>query len=134
MINQLYSVTPTKTRQVQFPSTVTVAGTPLLLGDTPCVNLDSYQDTIGGATCYFDGAYSFPVVAASSISPFVGKAINPGDPIYALGGVLDPSTNVTSGFTLCADSGGVLFGTLNSQADPIGSGETDDAAGVDINL
>lgn len=134
MINQLYSVTPTKTREVKFPSTITVPGTPLLLGELPCTNLDAYQDTIGGGTCYFDGAFSFTVVGASSISPFTGLAINPGDPIYALGGTLDADTNVTSGFTLCADPSGVPFGTLNSLANPIGSGATDTAAGVDINL
>lgn len=134
MINQIYSVTPTKTRQVQFPSTVTVPGTPMFLGDEPCVNLDSFQDTIGGATCYFDGAYTFPVVAASSLSPFTGAAIKPGDKIYAVGGSRDATTNVLTGFTLCADSSGLLFGTLNSQEQEIASGVTNNAAGVDINL
>jgi len=139
MINQLYSVTPTKTRQVQFPSTITVGGTPLLIGDpdgvqTPFTNLDSYQANIGGATGYFDGCFAFTVVAASTLSPFVADAINPGDPIYAVGGVHDAATNVTSGFTLCGDSTGVLFGTLNSQAQAIPSGTTNTAAGVDINL
>jgi hypothetical protein len=139
MINQDLSVTPTKTRQVFFPATVVTAGTPLMLGNgaerspLPMVNLDSYQQTIGGATCYFDGAYFFSVVAASSISPFVGLQVNPGDPIYALGGTLDATTNVLSGFTLCADSAGYFFGRLNSQSQPITAGVTATAS-VEISL
>ncbi len=133
MINQDLSVTPTKTRQLQFPSTVTVAGTPMLFGALPCVNLDSYQATIGGATCYFDGAYFFTVVAKSSLSPSTNHVINPGDKIYAVGGTLDTATGITTGFTLCGDSSGVLFGTLNSQSQPLTSGTTGSVS-VDISL
>ena len=43
MINQVLSVTPTKTGQLLFPSTVTVPGTPMLQGSIPCINLDAYQ-------------------------------------------------------------------------------------------
>jgi hypothetical protein len=73
-----------------------------------------------------------PVVAANSISPFVGVAINPGDPIYALGGTLDTATNVTTGFTLCADSAGVLWGYLDPTQPAIPSGVTNTAATVSI--
>ena len=132
MINQIFSVTPTKTRQVEFPATVTVGGTPLFVGALPCINLDSYQSNVGGATNYFDGAYSVPVVAANSISPFVGAAIKPGDPIYALGGVRDATTNVLTGFTLCADSAGILWGYLDPTEQTIASGQTNDAATVSI--
>ncbi len=134
MINQNLSVTPTKTRQVQFPSTVVTPGTPMFLGNVPCINLDSYQANIGGATCYFDGSYFLPVVGKSSLSPSVNAAIKPGDKIYASGGSRDATTNVLTGFTLCADSSGILFGTLNSQADTIAAGDTNDAAAVDISL
>ena len=115
MINQVLSVTPTKTRQVQFPATVTLPGQALLVSTRPCVNLDSYQATIGGATCYFDGCYTFTVFAVSSFSPTAGKQINLGDPIYLVGGVTDPATNVTVGGVLCADSTGDLFGYLDPQ-------------------
>jgi hypothetical protein len=127
MINQVLSVTPTKTGQVLFPSTVTAAGTPMLVGKIPAINLDAYQTTIGGATCYFDGCYALTVTAFSTPSPLTGKAINIGDPIYATGGSLDIATNVTTGFTLDADSGdsSVLFGYLDSSnAGPLASGTT----------
>ena len=126
MINQVLSVTPTKTGQVLFPSTVTVPGTPMLVGKIPAINLDAYQATIGGATCYFDGCYSLTVSAYSTPSPLTGKTINIGDPIYATGGSLDSGTNVTTGFTLDADSvDGVLFGYLDSSnAGPLASGTT----------
>ena len=115
MINQVLSVTPTKTGQLLVPSTVTVPGTPLLQGSVPCINLDAYQQTIGGATVYYDGCYSLTVSAYSTPSPLTGKTINIGDPIYATGGTLDSATNVTTGFTLDADSvDGVLFGYLDS--------------------
>lgn len=126
MINQLLSVTPTKTGQLLFPATVTIAGTPLLQGVIPCTNLDAYQATTGGATVYYDGAYAFTVSAYSTPSPLTGKTINIGDPIYATGGTLDSPTNVTTGFTLDADAvDGVLFGYLDSaNSGPLLSGTT----------
>ena len=72
MINQVLSVTPTKTGQVLFPSTVTVPGTPMLVGSVPAINLDVYQQTIGGATCYFDGCYALTVAAYQTPSPLTG--------------------------------------------------------------
>lgn len=134
MINQIFSVTPTRTRQVQFPSTITVGGTPLFIGNEPFLNLDAYQANIGGATGYFDGSYSLSVTAASSLSPFVGTAIKPGDKIYASGGTRDSATNVLSGFTLCADSSGLLFGTLDPTETTITSGTTNTAATVAVGL
>jgi len=132
MINQVYSVTPTKTRQVLFPSTITVGGVPLMLNDIPFTNLDAYQQTIGGATGYFDGCYTFEVSALSSISPEVGADIKVGDPIYAVGGTLDAATNVRSGFTLCADSSGILFGYYDpSNGSTLASGTT---ANVNVTL
>ncbi len=132
MINQVYSVTPTKTRNAQLPATETLAGTPQFIGALPCINLDSYQANVGGATCYFDGAYAVPVVAKSSLSPSVGADIKPGDPIYAVGGTRDADTNVLTGFTLCADSNGTLWGYLDPTESTIASGTTNDAATVSI--
>ena len=126
MINQVLSVTPTKTGQLLFPSTVTVPGTPMLQGSIPCINLDAYQATIGGATVYYDGCYSLTVSAYSTPSPLTGKTINIGDPIYATGGSVDATTNVNSTFTLDADSvDGVLFGYLDStNSGPLLAGTT----------
>lgn len=126
MINQVFSVTPTKTRPVQLPVAVNTPGMPLLIGKTPFTNLDAYQQIVGGATGYFDGCYAFTVEAFSTPSPLTGKTINIGDPIYATGGTLDATTNVTSGIVLGADSvDGVLFGYLDaSNAGPLLSGTT----------
>lgn len=132
MINQIFSVTPTKTRNAQLPATETLAGTPQFIGALPCINLDSYQSNVGGATCYFDGAYAVSVTAKSSLSPSVGHAIKPGDPIYASGGTLDATTNVLTGFTLCADSSGTLWGYLDPTESTITSATTNSAATVSI--
>ena len=127
MINQVLSVTPTKTGQLLFPSSITVPGTPMLQGSIPCINLDAYQQTIGGATVYYDGVYSLTVAAYQTPSPLTGKTINIGDPIYATGGTLDAATNVTTGFTLDADAGdnSVLWGYLDSSnSGPLLAGTT----------
>ncbi len=132
MINQGLSVTPTKTRGMRFPATVTVGGTPMFKGAIPCINLDAFQDTVGGATDYFDGGYFLPVVAKSSLSPSVNAVIKPGDPIYAVGGTRDADTNVLTGFTLCADTNGTLWGYLDPSEVDITAGTTNDAALVSI--
>lgn len=132
MINQKFSVTPTKTRNAQLPASATLGGTPMFIGALPCVNLDAYQANVGGATEYFDGGYAVSVTAASTLSPLVGAAIKPGDPIYAVGGSRDATTNVLTGFTLCADSGGTLWGYLDPTETTIASGETNEAATVAI--
>ncbi len=132
MIIQIFSVTPTKTRNAQLPATETLSGIPQFIGSLPCINLDSYQSNVGGATCYFDGAYSVSVTAKSSLSPSVGLAIKPGDPIYASGGSRDSATNVLTGFTLCADSSGTLWGYLDPTQATIPSATTNTAATVSI--
>ncbi len=70
------------------------------------------------------------MTAASTLSPLTGHTINPGDPIYAKGGILDTDTNVTVGATLCADSSGVLFGYYDPQfnSGPLTSGLTANVA------
>jgi hypothetical protein len=47
------------------------------------------------------------------VSPLTGSAIKQGDEIYAGGGTLDSTTNITTGLTLSKDSSGVLIGTYD---------------------
>lgn len=122
-INQVYSGTPSSRRQITTPTNVT-SGECLLKGAMPCVTLDSYQANIGGMTAFFNGTFALSVTAKSSLSPSVDKAINPGDPIYADGGSTDTPTNVTSGFTLDANTGGVLIGYLDPTGPAVPTGTT----------
>lgn len=50
------------------------------------------------------GAFFLTVSAKSSINPGTGKAINPGDRLYADGGVQDTVTGFLYGFTINANS------------------------------
>lgn len=130
MINQIFSGTPSSRRQVLLPATVK-AGDAILVGSEPAVALDSYQANIGGATCLFNGSFALSVTAKSSLSPSTGSQVNPGDKLYADGGVLDAATNVTTGFTLDKNSStGVLFGRLDPSAASISSSATNTAANV----
>ena len=129
MINQLYTGTPSSRRQIACPTTVQ-AGDPLLVGTEPCVALDSYQANIGGTTVLLNGSFSLSVTGKSSLSPSVNAQIKPGDKIYADGGVLDATTNVTTGFTLDVNTGGVLFGHLDPTGPGVASGVTAPAAPV----
>jgi predicted RecA/RadA family phage recombinase len=130
MTNQQFTGTPTSRRQIiPCPSTVK-GGDPVLIGKLPAVALDSYQSNEGGATFLFGGTFLLSVIAQHG-SPLVSGDIGPGDKIYAEGGTLDPTTNVTTGFTLNADSvNGVFFGNLDPQQPKILSGVTNTAAGV----
>lgn len=124
-INQVFSDPSTSRRQVLFPSTITIAGLPLLIGTTPFVNMDSYQANIGGATGQFQGTFALSVTAKSSLSPSTSLAIKPGDKIYYDGGTLDSTTNVTSGGTLDVNSStGVLFGICDPTGPGLASGTT----------
>jgi hypothetical protein len=68
------------------------------------------------------GAFFLTVSAKSSINPGTGKAINPGDRIYADGGTLDTVDGILYGFTLNANSStGWNFGHA---MDAIPSGQT----------
>lgn len=111
---------------VPVPSGVAV-GMPVLVGSMPGVVIalqpisalpGAYKTaTIDlGGDCYF-----LPVLGATVISPVSGKAVKPGDPIYADGGTVDATTNITYNLTLDANTGGVLFG---NSLDSIGSGLT----------
>lgn len=126
MLNQLFTGTPTSRRQVTLPSVIE-AGDPILVGTDPAFALDSYQANVAGATCLFNGTFYADVLGASSVSPSVSAAIKRGAKLYAVGGTLDAATNVRYGFTLCADTTGIPFGTLDPSPQaggPVVSGQT----------
>lgn len=126
MKNQQYTGTPTSRRFAVCPSTVK-AGDPVLIGKIPAVALDDYQSNTGGTTFLLNGTFQLSVIAVTQISPAVGAAINPGDPLYAEG-TLDSTTNITTGLTISATSGDTPFGHLDPSAAIISSGATDTAA------
>lgn len=130
MTNQDKTGTPTSRRQpIACPSTVK-AGDAVLIGQVPAVALDNYQTDIGGTTFLLGGSFFLTVIGQSG-SPLTGHKINPGDKLYAEGGTLDPTTNITTGFTLNADATyGTFFGYLDPQSPAVGSGVTNTAASV----
>jgi hypothetical protein len=101
------------------------AGQAVLIGKLPSVALDTAASVANGTpTFLFGGSFALSVTAKSSLSPSTGKAINPGDPIYADGGTLDSASNMTTGFTLDANSSGTLFGYLDPTGPALASGTT----------
>jgi predicted RecA/RadA family phage recombinase len=130
MTNQQFTGTPTSRRQIiPCPASI-VSGQPVLIGQIPAVALDNYQANEGGCSFLFGGTFLLSVIAQSG-SPLAGHQINPGDKLYAEGGTLDTTTNVTYGFTLNADSVyGTFFGYLDPQQPKILSGVTNASAGV----
>jgi len=129
MKNQVYTGTPTSRRFVVCPSTV-VAGDAVLVGSYSAVALNSYQSNTGGAVFDFSGSFALTVNAWTGSSPLTGSAVNPGDKVYASGGTLDATTNVTTGISLSKNTGGTLFGHLDPSGTIIASGATDTAATV----
>lgn len=129
MKNQVFTGTPTSRRFALCPTTVK-AGDAVLLGSIPAVALDDYQSNSGGTTFLCGGSFALTVVGATVLSPLTGHKINPGDKIYADGGTTDSTTNVTTGFTLDANSSGTLWGYLDPNYVGVGSGLTDTAAQV----
>jgi predicted RecA/RadA family phage recombinase len=127
--NQVYASDPTTRRFAVCPTTVK-SGDPVLLGMLPAVAQDDYQTNLGGTVFETDGTFTLTVIGKSSESPSTGKAINPGDFIYAVG-TLDATTNVTTGLTLDANSSsGTKFGRLDPSYVTVASGATDTAAMV----
>jgi hypothetical protein len=117
MINQVYAGTDTSRRNPAACLSTVTGGQPVLIGALPAIALDTAANVANLTPSFlFGGSFSLTVTAKSALSPSVNKAIAPGDPIYADGGTLDAASNMTTGFTLDAASGGVLFGHL----DPIG--------------
>lgn len=119
MINQVYAGTDTSRRSPAVCLSTVVSNQPVLIGALPAVAMDTAANTANATpTFLFGGTFALTVTAKSGLSPSVGKAILPGDPIYADGGTLDAASNMTTGFTLDANSSGVLFG----HCDPTGPG------------
>ena len=93
-----------------------ISGEPLIWGlaNSPSVALGVVCETSytppgnlvpdGQITVKCVGAFYLPVSAKTSINPGTGKAINPGDPIYADGGVLDTTDGILYGITLNVNS------------------------------
>ena len=134
MINQQNAGTPTSRRNVVLPASTTVVitpGTPLLIGQIPCVTLDGNQYAVGAPSvvCLFGGSFDLTVIGQSVESPQTTHKINPGDKIYATG-TLDVTTNVTYNLTLDANSNNTLFGYLDPQSPSIAAGATDTNASV----
>lgn len=136
MKNQIYAGTPTSTRFALCPSTIK-AGDPVLIGEAgdlraiPAVALNDYSAATGGTVFYTNGTFALTVVAVSQISPAVGEAVNPGDPLFAVG-TFDSTTNITHTLTISATDGDQPFGNLDPSGTGISSAATDTAAWVKI--
>jgi hypothetical protein len=125
MTNQVFTGTPTSRRQLTLPASANLlAGQPVLVGKEPYFLLDNYQSNVAGCTGFSNGSFTATVVGQTSESPVVTHQINPGDQIYANGGTLDATTNVTYGFTIDANSGGTPFGHLDPTSPPVLAGVT----------
>jgi hypothetical protein len=131
MINQIFTGTPTAYRFAKCPTSV-VAGQPVLLGTIPAVALTSYSSLTGGAVFYFNGTFALTVVGESVVSPQTTHKINPGDDLFASGGTLDATTNVTTGFTITAVSTDPKFGKLDPNYVAVAAGATDTQAFVQL--
>jgi hypothetical protein len=101
--------------QFNVPTSV-VSGQPLLVGTLAVVATETYLpptgiNPSGQVNCALKGAFFLTCTAQSLLSPATNVAINQGDKLYADGGTLDSTTNVTYNFTLDKNTGGVLFGS-----------------------
>lgn len=125
MINQVYAGTDTSRRSPSACLSTVTAGQPVLVGALPAVAMDTAANVANNVpTFLFGGSFSLTVTAKNSLSPSTNKTINPGDPIYADGGSLDAASNMTTGFTLDANSGGTLFGHLDPTGPALAGGTT----------
>ena len=131
MKNQVFTGTPTSRRFALCPTTVK-SGDPVLLGTLPAVALDDYQAITGGTTFLLNGSFNLTVVAVTVISPPTTHKINPGDKVYFDGGSLDSATNVTTGGTIDANTGGTFFGNLDPSGPAITAGVTSTTATVEL--
>ena len=110
---------------IAVPTTV-VSGDPLIVGQLAGVSKEAYTTNPtavpdGKVAVAFRGAAFLSVTAATVLSPLTGSAVKVGDKLYADGGTFDSTTNVTRGFTLDKNTGGVYFGNA---LDAITSGQT----------
>lgn len=130
MLNQLFP--DGSTGFALCPSSVQ-GGDPVLIGTMPAVAVDDYSALTGGTTFCYEGVYSLTVVARSIQSPVSGLAVKAGDELFATGGSLDATTNVTTGFEINKTRGGVPFGMYFPGQTAITSGATSTTAGVRLN-
>ena len=134
MKNQVYTGVPTSRRFAYCPTTVK-AGDAVLLGNEPAFALDDYQANTGGTTFCLSGTFTATVIGESVISPQTQTAINPGDQLYAKGTAQAAQSNglvVTTGLTICSDTGGTKFGHLDPSYTQVAAGATDTVAQVQI--
>ncbi len=128
MLNQLFP----DGSVLQFPAPAAVTkGMPCLIGQMPAVAIDNYSTVTGRVTFCLEGVYALTVIGQSTVSPVSGLACKVGDELFASGGTLDATTNITTGITIDKTRGGVPFGNYVGQAS-IASGATDTAAPVRI--
>lgn len=80
-----------------------------------------YDDNSGFVTVQVTGAFNLSVKGQTQKSPSAGAAINPGDPIFADGGLFDKATGITTGSVLDADTNGTFIGLA---MDPVAAGAT----------
>lgn len=123
MTNQDKTGTPTSRRFALCPTTV-LAGDPVLIGSLPAVALNSFQSITGGAVFDLNGSFFLSVLGATVISPQTGHTLKPGDKVYADGGTLDATTNVTTGFTLDGNTGATFFGRIDPSDPGVTTGTT----------
>lgn len=131
MINQIYPGTDTSRRAPSACVSTLLSNQPVIVGATANghsmsgVAMDTAANVANQLpTILFGGSFSLTVTAKSSLSPSVNAAILPGDPIYADGGTLDAASNMTTGFTLDANSSGVFFGNLDPTGPTLPAGTT----------
>jgi hypothetical protein len=131
MINQIYAGTDTSRRNPSACVSSLLSGQPLMIGLTTSghamsgVSLDTAANVANSLpTILFGGSFALSVTAKSSLSPSTGAVINPGDPIYADGGTLDTASNMTTGFTLDANSSAPFYGNLDPTGPALLSGTT----------
>jgi hypothetical protein len=117
--NQVYSAAPTSRRQPALCLSTITANQPVLIGTLPAVAVDTAANVVNN-TPSFDlaGSFSLTCTAKSSLSPSTNSQIKPGDKLYADGGSLDATSNMTTGFTIDKNTSGTFFG----YADPSGAG------------
>jgi predicted RecA/RadA family phage recombinase len=109
MMTQLYTGTPSSRRNIVLPSTV-LPGDFVLVGQIPAVALDAYQTSTTGATVLTNGSFNLFVISRRANSPLITTTIKPGDKLYASGGTLDATSNVTTGVTIDANPSGTFIG------------------------
>lgn len=80
-----------------------------------------YDDNTGFVTVQVTGAFNLAVIGRTQKSPSAGAAINPGDPVFADGGLFDKATGITTGNVLDADANGTFIGLA---MDPVAAGAT----------